>query len=420
MAESTSEGHASAYLLQTVCPTAEAAADDTCLDDELDETVAVRDFSRSSCRVVRRCTGRSLSPRLACRKVSILAISAFLLSAAFFLHMKANRVAAIIDQPLRRDLDVVSLALGENAAIDGINCFVDVDQAVLRFANAVVNIKAAMDGCKNLDTNRQRAVCSDRINGIIYNFIFVAGMIAQAVSDCARTINAPAACTASVAGFLGNVDVVIGASSSMTVTCDIWWKHTRVSPYGVTTTPKPIFTTYKPSKHWTTPKPTPPPLPTLVPPEAWYKNTQHAEYQTSMVKCWIGTNQGIDFLTRASITIVDAVKWCHPVHVKETGVKGQKKCAVDMISLLGSLGLAARFLSLAVPACEGLFMANDGDAEKAKCAADISGVFAGVMAATAPAMMLKKTCDNSLHGDPAALLPIFPDGRRLRSETNST
>mmetsp|Transcript_79639 Transcript_79639/g.215381 ORF Transcript_79639/g.215381 Transcript_79639/m.215381 type:complete len:175 (-) Transcript_79639:131-655(-) len=140
--------------------------------------------------------------------------------------------------------------------------------------------------------------------------------------------------------------------------------------------------------------------------------------RTGIVGCWISVNQGAAFLAHAAISIVDSTKWCHPS--KQGKDKGRLKCSIDVVGLLGALGLAARFLSLAVPACQGPFISGDAVGTKARCAADISGVVAGIFAATAPAMGLKQTCghESTLQGDPAAVLPEW--NRRLRESLNST
>mmetsp|Transcript_79638 Transcript_79638/g.215379 ORF Transcript_79638/g.215379 Transcript_79638/m.215379 type:complete len:179 (-) Transcript_79638:400-936(-) len=76
------------------------------------------------------------------------------------------------------DKEFVEL-VGENAAIDGVNCFLDVDQAYLRLMNAAAAIPPTVKKCKVQDTARQRRACSSVLNAVIYNFIFTGGMIAR-------------------------------------------------------------------------------------------------------------------------------------------------------------------------------------------------------------------------------------------------
>jgi len=75
-------------------------------------------------------------------------------------------------------------------------------------------------------------------------------------------------------------------------------------------------------------------------------------------------------------------------------------------------------LSLAVPACSGFAFVSDAPIGEARCAADITGVMAGVFASLAPALTLKKNCGHAHKhsgGNPAEYLPELPD-RRLSSD----
>jgi len=299
----------------------------------------------------------------------------------------------------------------DKAVTTRISCGVDVYQAVLRLANGATAIRGANKFCQNMTNDNMMAVCSGQVNSAIYNMIFVIGCVAQAINDCADSVSKPAACVATVTGFVANLDVIAGTASSATQTCNLWYdslhrpsSSSTAAPNTSTTSSRPI-TTNGPRL----------PFPTLVPEES-YRPEEIADYQTSMVNCWIDTSQGAMFLIRSALIIIDSVQTCTPegtVHAL-----GQKHCAVDVIGLLGALGLATRFISLAVPACQGFKFVGDGPTGQAACAADVAGVAAGLFAAVAPGMNLRDACEGT-EEEQRAQGPIYYDqanARRLRLE----
>jgi len=316
----------------------------------------------------------------------------------------------------------VSLAVGDNPTIDGIACFIDSYQAVLRLANAATSIRQAARVCEVQENDNQMARCSAAANSALYNTIFIMGSIAQGVTDCAGSVNAPAVCIAAYSGFIANLDVIAGVASSATQTCNLWWEGQKIPNNGVTTTRR--TTSTRPHPTWR-PHPTKPPkfewpalpFPTAAPLEMLDtpSNNAKADYQTSMVKCWVSTSQGAMFLMRAALILRDSTSWCSPESVAEKGEKSQRKCAVDVIGLLGSLALAARFISLAVPGCVGLGFVGDGPINEAACAADAIGVAAGLFAALAPGLQLKDACAQKKKKDKdfSPMFFDFPDSRRL-------
>jgi len=312
--------------------------------------------------------------------------------------------------------------IDDEDVVDGVSCFIDSYQAVLRFANVATAIVAAEKVCAVQETENQMARCSSAVNAIIYNMVFGIGVVAASISDCAETVTPPAVCTAVFSAFIGSIATLAGTMSSATQTCSGWyWEAMRIPHNGVTTTlpPTTTLTRFRRTKRTTTPKPKLPllPFPTLVP-EAFINNNDKAKFQTSLVNCWIATGQGATFLMRAGLIIRSATKWCTPEKQVGGGTKEKTKCAVDIFAMLTAFSLATRFISLAVPACVGVAFLGDGPVGAAACAADAAGGSIGVFGTLSTGLSLKKACMQNKTAE-AALPPSFfdlPEGRRLSQQ----
>jgi len=312
--------------------------------------------------------------------------------------------------------------IDDEDVFDGVSCFIDSYQAVLRFANVATAIVAAEHVCAVQDSDNQMARCSGAVNGIIYNLVIGVGVIAASISDCAETVTPPAVCTAFWSAFIGCIGTLAGTMSSVTQTCSGWyWEAARIPLNGVTTTlpPKTTSTRFRRTRRITTPKPKLLSLPFPTPvPESLIKDTAKADFQTSLVQCWIATGQGATFLMRAALIIRSATKWCTPEKQVGGGTKEKTKCAVDLLSLLMVFALETRFISLAVPACVGVAFLGDGPVGEAACAADAAGASIGVFGVLSTGLQLKKACMQNETAE-AALAPSFFDlteGRRLSQE----
>jgi len=271
-----------------------------------------------------------------------------------------------------------------------VSCALDVSQALVRLMGAITGANSAKSSCSDLNGSDAKAKCSSDITGALYNFILLAAMISQSVVHCGETIDAPAACSAAVTGFIGNLGIVANGGSGLVYQCELWWRHHPVPPYGVTTTKA----THHPTRfHWTTPPSPqlklPPALPTLVPQEYWADNSNHENYEVDMTNCIVNMVLGTTNLGRAAISIMDQVKKC-PIQA------GQEACATDIVSLFGALGLAARYLSIAVVDCNGFFESGDSALAEADCTGAIMGVAGGAVSAAAQAMALEKACDDAV------------------------
>jgi len=108
-------------------------------------------------------------------------------------------------------------------------------------------------------------------------------------------------------------------------------------------------------------------------------------------RCVADIDLGSTFVMKAALSITDSTLHCHEQVIAGHGAHkvdpyhAQMTCAVDMVSLLGTLSLAIRFFSLAANSCINIVGDKDMNAQ---CVANCAGVSGGVFSATAGAMSL--------------------------------
>ena len=283
-----------------------------------------------------------------------------------------------------------------------VDCSIDVAQTIFRLMEAANAIVQAVDfDCKksggivglatggergNQRTNDDRLRCSSSILTAIYSFVIAGTEIAASVSDCVPTYDVRAQCTAAITSFAGNLLVAVQSGIGSDLACApskearlAWarrWRSGRpripVSNPDATPVLKKINEVHQ--------KLTLPPNP--------LENYTNPVNGRAVSRCIAFVGLGTTFIMRMGTGITASVTQCDPYTITNTK-SGQRLCAVDMMGLIGALGLATSFLSGAVDAC-GLIK-GDGFRDAA-CAASISGIVGGISAAMASDAQLISTC----------------------------
>lgn len=284
---------------------------------------------------------------------------------------------------------------------DKVDCSIDVTQTVFRLMEAANAIVQAVDfdckkhgGAKGLATfgdagndwtNDDRLRCSSSILTSIYSFVITATMIASAVSDCVPGYDPSGQCTAAITSFSGNMLVAVQSGIGSDLACAPskeakleWAKRWGAGSNG----------NWDENKH-----------PVLHNINKAHSNLLPADplanfssrNDRAIPRCIAFVGLGSTFVMRMATGITASVTQCSQEKIKSEA-SGSRLCAVDMMGLIGSLSLAASFLSGAVDAC-GL-IEGDGDRE-AGCAASITGIVGGLSAALAADGQLIGVCSRA-------------------------
>ncbi|CAE7909277.1 cta4, partial [Symbiodinium necroappetens] len=293
-----------------------------------------------------------------------------------------------------------------------VDCSIDVAQTVFRLMEAANAIVQAVDfDCKksggivglatggergNVRTNDDRLRCSSSILTAIYSFVIAGTEIAASVSDCVPTYDVRAQCTAAITSFAGNLLVTVQSGIGSDLACApskearLEWarrwrsrRGLRIPASNLDDTPvlKKINEIHQ----------------KLVLPPNPLENYTNPVNGRAVSRCIAFVGLGTTFLMRMGTGITASVHQCDPYTIANTK-SGRRLCSVDMMGLIGSLGLATSFLSGAVDAC-GLIK-GDGFRDAA-CAASISGVVGGLSAAMASDAQLISTCSRGELADDA-------------------
>jgi len=290
-------------------------------------------------------------------------------------------------------MEAMQLAEERSDTLDDFNCFIDTTQAGLRLVSIVMNSRRAASACATLTTTKERALCSNRINIVFYNFGIMGSLIGQAITDCSRTMVAPASCAAGVLGIIGAMDVFPAGVSGIIASCDLWWQDVKVPPTGVTTTKAPLFTT-RTRKFFTTPAPTAPslPFPTKVPSTYWWNISNKDSYATAITICVVYVSQVVTFVGQAASAIIGSTKACPPA--TQTSNNGRRKCAIKIFTLVAALSLMSQFIAAATPSCSA--SVSSSRTKAASCAANIIAIVTSISASTPVFMKIDKLCPASL------------------------
>ena len=283
-----------------------------------------------------------------------------------------------------------------------VDCSIDVAQTIFRLMEAANAIVQAVDfDCKksggivglatggergNLRTNDDRLRCSSSILTAIYSFVIAGTEIAASVSDCVPTYDVRAQCAAQITSFAGNLLVAVQSGIGADLACAPnkdarlawarrWRSRTRRIPASNpddTPVLKKINEIHQ----------------KLTLPAAPWENYTNPVNGRAVSRCIAFVGLGTTFLMRMGTGITASIHQCDPYTITNTK-SGQRLCAVDMMGLIGALGLATSFLSGAVDACD--LIKGDGFRDAA-CAASISGIVGGIAAAMASDAQLISTC----------------------------
>eukprot|EP00405_Crypthecodinium_cohnii_P042522 CAMPEP_0206561508 /NCGR_PEP_ID=MMETSP0325_2-20121206/21649_1 /ASSEMBLY_ACC=CAM_ASM_000347 /TAXON_ID=2866 /ORGANISM="Crypthecodinium cohnii, Strain Seligo" /LENGTH=388 /DNA_ID=CAMNT_0054063449 /DNA_START=92 /DNA_END=1258 /DNA_ORIENTATION=+ len=314
--------------------------------------------------------------------------------------------------------DLVRLDAEVLGPVKSVNCFLDNGQLIFRTMAAILLLRNMPTACEDLSTPENRGACTVAFNGGFLNMVLIATMIAAAVNDCANTVNVPAGCTAITTGFMASLQVLPTGIGATIANCDTWWRETKATAYGVTTTKAPFFTTRTHKPIFTTRAPAEKNFPTLIPAK-WLDMKEKADaradalntYGTGMAFCMVDIFQSMFFLGRAVMTLMDSAKWCTPT--MQTTSMGKEGCAADILNFLAAISNIANFLADAVPSCG---QAGDVSAARAACAAGIILIPESIFAVAGTAIGLPDICPEGFENSPPTPVPVMTGSAKKAQE----
>lgn len=281
---------------------------------------------------------------------------------------------------------IVRLSLHLNPTVDHVSCSIDVMQTVFRLQMAGNWIAFAVDGCERQITEKDRRKCAKAILASVISVQFAVAAIASSVSDCISSVNVPAWCAATIAGFTGELEAIATAALSSSDTCadknlkqnyNEWMQehHPATARRRRSNRRRLGLNEHSVQK-----------LPSWLQDVPTYDGLQ---VSTCIAKIALAAS----FLMQAGVSIADATMHCQPAFEVQKGSKfeAHRICAIDITALLGVVGLAAKFLAGAANNCD--LITGDGN-KHATCAADILNMYGATLAAVAPGLNLQAACSD--------------------------
>mmetsp|Transcript_82273 Transcript_82273/g.241529 ORF Transcript_82273/g.241529 Transcript_82273/m.241529 type:complete len:402 (+) Transcript_82273:57-1262(+) len=268
-------------------------------------------------------------------------------------------------------------------------CTIDVWQAMGRLGSIGTILDATIDACqKEQNTARNRGKCSQAVSSVLTQVSLAAALLSSAASDCALSINVQARCSSNINGLIGNLAAATSAASGVYFSCN---PTRRLSARESTPRSLRNATGVGPASHGLN-------IAAFMRQQAREKKLLKQlgapsnasqiidpNRPRSVAQCFFDVVQTTGFLARFSLTLRSSIQVCDPQALDKPDA--QRKCAVTVLSLIGSFGLAGQFLSAAINDC------TLGGNVDATCSRDVVGLIATLSSSAAFAGNVKAACD---------------------------